>query len=232
MNRKLEGTLSVALTLAAIVIAVGVAKREFFPTAVSATQASTPPPAVYMANWKEALPFGTAIGDTAAPVKIVVLSDVECPACRDFYFTVRDFMKSVPGAASEVYLHYPLRSHRFARPGAQLAECAKDQGKLPAVLDALYTRQDALGLVSWGSIAREAGVLDTARVVKCALSKDRFARIDDGLGYGAKIGLQFTPTIIVNGWRLANTPNTPELTRIVEALRRGQAPFDTLSHTR
>jgi protein-disulfide isomerase len=126
-----------------------------------------------------------------------------------------------------VFVHYPLSQHRFAMAAARAVECAEAEGHFADLVAAIYEKQDSLGLRSWGSYAKEAGIADTTRIVKCASSSSRVSRIEQGIAYGNRLGVQFTPTIVVNGWRLGGTPSKTELIRIIEAIAGGHAPFDT-----
>jgi hypothetical protein len=59
------------------------------------------------------------------------------------------------------FVHFPLPMHRFARPAARATECAGLQGKFGQMVDAVYNKQDSLGLKSWSDYGRDAGVADT-----------------------------------------------------------------------
>jgi protein-disulfide isomerase len=226
MNKRLESGLSFVLTLAAVVMAAGIVKREFFSeTAVAATAAATS--ASFVDNWRDALPVGVSLADSKAPIKIVEFSDLECPSCRSFHHVLGEVLKERRGTVDAVFVHFPLSQHRFARPAARAAECAAVDGSFARFVGAIYDKQDSLGLRSWGAFARDAGIQDTARIAKCASASGKVARIDDGLAFGNKIGALFTPTVMINGWRLGTVPSKEELNRIIEALVQGKKPFDT-----
>ena len=154
-------------------------------------------------------------------------SDLECPACRAFHRALGSVLAAHSKDVSAVFVHYPLAQHRFAMAAARAVECAAAVGQFAQLVASFYDKQDSLGLKSWGSYAREAHIRDTTSIAKCATSSARVARVEAGLAYGNRIGVQFTPTIIINGWRLAGTPSQLELERIVQALLKGEVPFDT-----
>jgi protein-disulfide isomerase len=226
VNNRLEGALSAVLGLAAIAIAISVVTRTFFAHAVPTAAQSMSRPE-FMPSWRDALPIGIQVGDSLAPVKIVELTDLECPACRGFHGTVQKVLKAHPHDASLVYISFPLTMHRFALSAARAAECANKVGRFPEWADLMFEKQDSMGLKSWGSYALEAGITDTASISKCAKDPATVDRIEAGLAYGKKIDLLGTPTVIVNGWRFASPPTEQELTDAVEALAKGDAPFDT-----
>ena len=134
-------------------------------------------------------------------------------------------MKAHPHDVSLLYVAYPLPMHRFALVAARAAECAYHYGRLREWVDEVYDKQDSLGLKSWGSYALEAGLPDTAAVSKCARDPAPVARIQAGMALGDKIHITGTPTVIVNGWRFFYPPTEQDLTKAVEAIAKGKAPF-------
>jgi hypothetical protein len=91
-----------------------------------------------------------------------------------------------------VFVHFPLPIHRFAVQAAQATECASLKGRFLNFIDAVYRKQDSLGLKSWGSYALEAG---------------------------RELGLRWqilgTPTVIINGLRYASPPTKREIDRVI-----------------
>jgi protein-disulfide isomerase len=116
--------------------------------------------------------------------------------------------------------------HRFARPAARALECAGDQLRFGEFVEAVYLQQDSLGLKPWTSIARDAGVTDTARFERCVSEKERVARIEDGVAAATRLNVTATPTVIVNGWKFALPPSEQTLMLTAERLLRGQSPAD------
>ncbi|HEY7897693.1 MAG TPA: thioredoxin domain-containing protein [Gemmatimonadaceae bacterium] len=226
MRNRVEGVISALLALAAIAIAASVVRRSFFPQSQTVEALSLTRPQ-FLPAWKDALPIGISIGDSAAPVKIVELTDLECPACRGFQSTLLNVVQAHPRDVSIVYVSNPLSMHRFALPAARGAECAVKYGKFREWVQLMYDKQDSLGLKSWGSYALEAGIPDSAAITRCATDPSPVDRIEAGLAFGAKIHILGTPTVIVNGWRFPSPPTEQELSDAVEALAKGAAPFDT-----
>lgn len=71
------------------------------------------------------------IGNAAAPVKIIEFSDLECPFCKQFHFTMKQVMNDYGkvGRVAWVYRHFPLDSlHPKASGEAEAAECAGELG--------------------------------------------------------------------------------------------------------
>lgn len=224
----LSATLSVALTLAAVAIAATVVKREFFPSAnprvhlVENEQGLLPSPEwddlLAAAIWDENAPTGTAL--------LVELVDIECPFCQRFHVgPLRDIRQEFSGNLRVAYVHWPLGFHRFARPGAEAAECAGQQGRFGAFLDAVFARQDSLGLKPWPAYAAEADVADLEAFNNCLAEPDRIsARIDAGARLAAVAGYSGTPTILLNGRRFAQPPSADQLRAAITAVLEGREP--------
>ena len=224
MAFNFDRVLSSLLTLAAIVVAAVLVKREFFSG--SATQPVDEPPQ-YVPSWSASFERGHKSGEPDAPVKILELSDFECPFCRRFDSTVKVIESRFPRSVQVSFVHFPLPTHRFAIPAARAAECAADQGKFVPMHDVLFAEQDSLGLKSWNALAGEAGIADTVKFDACLKQQTSFPPIDSGKAYGERIGVHGTPTVIINGWRLSAPPTPDELASIVQSIKSGKSPFTT-----
>jgi len=197
--------LDLVLAAAAVVVAGAVAYRTF-------VQPAPPGPsrgeAEYITEWKDGLGASRVVaGGPGAKAVLVEFTDLECPACAAFHRTLELVRDEFPGDLEVRYVPFPLDRHRFAMPSARGAECAATEGKLAAWIDIVYEAQDSLGLIAWGELAARAGLSDTSAIAKCVLSRERSPAIESGLEYGARVGVSATPTILVNGWKLAGVPN-------------------------
>lgn len=202
MSSRLDTAVSVAIGIAAVVIAASVARNSFFPPR-SATPAGVfeAMPKASPEDWSEALALGHRyFGANAAPVKVVEFVDLECPACRRFHASLREALAAVDSTQIQVVLvHFPLPNHRFALPSARALECAAETGAVARFVDAVYSMQDSLGLVGWGAFARQAGISDTVRIRDCAQRPDAVSRIESSIALGNRMGVLGTPTVFVNG---------------------------------
>lgn len=156
-------------------------------------------------------------GDSAAPVTVVTFMDFECPACRDFALgTERIVRTKYPDELRIVIRHLPLAYHRFAFHAAKAAECAAEQGRFHEMYDVLFAKQDSLGLKSMESFARESTVSNITAFEQCMSSNRVEARIHSDIEAAESAGARGTPTIILNGLRLAQPPQPGELERLVD----------------
>jgi len=216
MADRIERAFTGVLAIATLILAGAAVRREFFPTA-SARPMRTEAPTVE-SDWKDALPVGIRVGDSTARVTMVVFNDLECPACQAFHRTTNAIQDAHPKDVSLVYVHFPLPMHRFAGQAAQAAECANKAGRFREFVNAVFTKQDSLGMKSWGSYAQEAGILDTAAITRCAHDPSPVQRIEAGRALALRWELVGTPTVIINGRRYASSPSREEVERVVQEL--------------
>lgn len=226
MSSPLERVLSAALTVAALVMAGVLVKREFFPTARGPINVPASGVLELDPEWRSYLAHDHVQAPTTAPIVLIEFVDIECPACRGFHLGALKSAKAEFGSKLDVrYVHWPLPSHRFARPGAEAAECAGKQGRLPEFLEAIFSRQDSLGLKSWVQYAAQAGVADTLAFLSCIRAPDALrARIDSGISTAERRSFFGTPTILVNGWKFPGPPSEVRLREVIQDLLAGREP--------
>jgi protein-disulfide isomerase len=227
LERVFGWTIAAITSLAAASVGAAAVHREFI--APRAAGAAPERRSEYVPSWKELIPAGHLVGSPVAPVKILEFADLECPFCREFNRTVRAILRQYPKTVAYVFIHRPLHIHRFARPAARAAECAGMLGRFNETADLLYEKQDSLGLKSWVSYARDAGVQDTVRFAQCLTSSADSAivtaPIDSGVRVADAIGVHATPTVILNGWRFGQPPSDTELVRAIRDLLAGKRPY-------
>ncbi len=166
---------------------------------------------------------GTSIGRADAPVVIYEFADFQCPGCGQFASMVAPLIKErlvQPGKVRYVYYDFPLiQLHQNAFLAARAGRCAGEQGKFWEFHDVIYGQQP-----NWSAEADpsdlfvEYGVrsgVTEGRFEEC-LRSDRYAKeVSESMELGKSLGVQGTPTLIVNGRRLAATPNFADLEKMV-----------------
>ncbi len=63
----------------------------------------------------------------------------------------------------------------------------------------------------------------------CIKKTDPIPRVEEGKALGAKLDVQGTPTIIINGWRLGHPPTEAELDEMVKRILAGKQPTSSTS---
>ncbi|TSC73997.1 MAG: DSBA oxidoreductase [Parcubacteria group bacterium Gr01-1014_44] len=148
------------------------------------------------------------LGEKKAPVTIIEFSDFQCPFCRSFWKDTLPLIKSTyidTGKVKFVYRDFPLSFHSGARPAAEAAECAEDQGKYWQMHDKIFNEQDKQGqgtvqftkedVVKWAS---QIG-LDMGKFNSCLDSGKYRAEVDKDMADGTAAGVSGTPAFFING---------------------------------
>lgn len=87
---------------------------------------------------------GRIRGDSAAPLWVVIISDFQCPYCRQWHdevypSIVREYVDT--RKVRLAYVNLPLSSHEHALESAEAAMCAAVQGRFWEMHDALFRTQ-------------------------------------------------------------------------------------------
>ena len=159
-----------------------------------------------------------SLGNAAAAVTIVVFTDYQCPTCASVHPELERLVKEFGDKVRLVARDFPLDQHAEAFKAAEAAEAAREQGKYWEYIRVLMQNQSALGVESLKTYACEVG-LDPDRF-DAALDSGKFAPlvqrdIDDGI----KLGLKGTPSLFMNGRRVAATTYEDLKIRIEAALK-------------
>ena len=172
---------------------------------------------------------GYVIGSSEAPVEIIEYADFQCPACGVFATVQLPDIKNrlvATGRVRWVYRDFPLdQIHPFARLAAHSAACANEQGKFVEQHDRIYA-----GQARWSSggannmfrdYAREIG-LDIAGYDDCMKSARYAGRIQASLEGGVRLGVNATPSLLINGRLYPGALGSDAIRRMVDSL----APID------
>ena len=112
-------------------------------------------------------------------------------------------MEKYPNDVKLVIKHFPLSSHKFARPAAKAAMAAHKQGKFWEFHAKLFQNYRSLNEQKVQEIATELE-LDMEKFAADRKSPEINALIERDLRNGAAIGVRGTPTIFLNGKRVKN----------------------------
>ena len=231
MSDRFERLTNLALAVSALAIAGVVVRRELFPAKAAAMpegEARQTP--IFVNDWKSITQMGSPIGHANAPITVVEFGDLECPYCKVYHNgTLSGIRKTFGNKVVVSFVHYPISTHRFARPAARAAECAKAVGQFGVFVDAVYGKQDSLGLKSWTSYARDAGIADTATFRTCTAATTPLLTVDSGVAVGKRLLIKGTPSIMLNGWLFEMPPTEATLSKAIAALLSGSPPFRAAS---
>jgi protein-disulfide isomerase len=223
MRVKWEAVLTATLVMCALITTGLVVRREILPPSQASSQPVTRKP-VFIQDWRSRLSQGVRLGSDDAPVQLVAFADFECPFCAAYHKVLNAVRQRYPTQVSLTYIHFPLRIHRFAVPAARVAECAGAQGRFEAMAEQLFEQQASLGLKPWSEYAQDAGVPDLQEFDGCVESTGPVPRLEAGRQLGEKLDVKGTPTLVVNGWMLAQPPSAEDLDAMVQAVLAGKSP--------
>jgi protein-disulfide isomerase len=157
---------------------------------------------------------GTSRGPDKAPVTIVEFSDLQCPHCKDAQPVIDKLLTAEPNARF-VFQQFPLPMHNWAAKGAAYADCIGRSSK-----DAFWkfvqgTYDEQANITESNADERLTGIADKAGakgadIAVCAAKPDTKARIDKSIALGQSVGVTGTPTVFINGRRIANVTQVPE----------------------
>lgn len=149
-------------------------------------------------------------GSPKAKVTIVEYSDLQCPYCKNAHLELEKNLQAAYGKKVRwVFKHFPLTSiHPWAYPGGIAVACAQKQKP-----EASWTMTSAFFEhskdVTAGNIrekalefAKEAG-LNVEKFGSCYDNQESKAIVDADMQEAQSLGVNSTPTFIVNGRRIS-----------------------------
>ena len=164
----------------------------------------------------EVAAVGPARGPEAAPITIVEFSDFQCPFCQRVIPTLDEVLEKYPDQVRVVYRNLPLRSHDRARPAAEAALCADEQGQFWPYHDKLFENTRQLEDDNLLAYAGELG-LDAGKFKAC-YEENRFAQqVSDDVDAARAAGISGTPAFVVNGILISGAKPPAEFYRIIDA---------------
>lgn len=156
-----------------------------------------------------------ARGSDKAAVEIIEFSDFQCPFCQRANPTVQQVMSTYGDRIKFVYRHYPLPNHPNARPSAEAAACAQDQGKFWEYHDRLFADPSKLADADLKQHAATLG-LDMAKFTSCVDTRQHRADVDADVAAANEVGVTGTPAFFINGRALEGAQPFEAFKRIID----------------
>ncbi len=160
----------------------------------------------------EGSPF---MGRADAPVEIVEFSDFQCPFCASVPPMLEEVLEKNPDTVKLVFKHFPLAFHKQAEPAARASLAAANQGKFWPYHDKLFANGKTLTDDSYKKIAEELG-LDVERLLKDMDSPTVVRKVRQDILDAQRIGVNSTPSLFVNGWRLTGKRTAENIQELVD----------------
>jgi protein-disulfide isomerase len=165
-------------------------------------------------------------GGAKAPITVIMFSDYQCPFCKRGEDVIDKVMETYGDKVRLVFRDYPLPMHPQARPAADAANCAHQQGKFWEYHAKLFNNQSKLADSDLKGYAKELG-LDEAKFAKCLTDKPYKAAIDKDVADGSKIGVNGTPAFFINGRMLSGAQPFEKFKEIIDEELAAKAPAKT-----
>lgn len=156
-----------------------------------------------------------SFGPANAKVTVVEFSDFECPYCSRAANVTHQVREKYGDRVRVVFRQFPLSFHQNAQPSAEAALAAHAQGKFWEFHDKLFANQRQLDKASLETYAKDTG-LDLAKF-KESVEKKAFAdAIKADMKMGESVAVQGTPTMFVNGERIANPTDFASVSQAID----------------
>lgn len=164
-------------------------------------------------------------GADSASVQIIEFVDLQCPACRAFQQTMDTLEQRHPDYVSAFYMPLPLSEiHPEARAAAVVAECVARDGHLSAFVRVALLNPPLVASQDWAALRQRAGVDETPDQQACIEQGTTGSYVDSIVITARAMGINATPTILVNGWKFEGTVTIAELDAIIALVAAGKRP--------
>jgi protein-disulfide isomerase len=167
--------------------------------------------------------FAPGIGTSGAPVVVVIFSDFQCPHCKEEAKMIRaNLIQTFSKEVRAYFKDFPLEQiHNWAKPAAIAGSCIyrEEQDKFWPFHDWAFDKQEQLTAETFR--AKLEGFLADNKiaappVLKCFDTKATEADVNKSFAEGRALDVNSTPTLFVNGRKLAGNLSWPQLKQIIE----------------
>jgi protein-disulfide isomerase len=161
-------------------------------------------------------PGAPAFGPEKSAVTLVAFSDFQCPFCSRAAVATQKIKEKYGDKIHFVFRQFPLSFHKNAHLAAEAALAANAQGKFWQFHDKLFADQTKIERPGLEDAAKAVGLDMTA--FKKALDSNSFApSVDADMKLGESVNVDGTPTIFLNGARVADPTNFDTIAKEIDA---------------
>ncbi len=168
--------------------------------------------------------FQPALGTAGAPVVVVGFSDMQCPHCKIEAQMLREnLIKNYPKEVRWYFKDFPLESlHPWAKAAAMAGRCVFQQNAdaFWDYHDFIFSKQESLTaenlkdqILTW---AKDNKSLDSVKLGACMDTKATQAEVEKEMEEGRALDITGTPTLFINGRRIGQTIEWPNLKMIID----------------
>jgi protein-disulfide isomerase len=178
-------------------------------------------------NELQAAAHGPSQGPAGALLTIVEFGDLQCPSCKAAQPTIEKLTQDLPSTRL-IFQPFPLPMHNWALKAADYGECVTKQSNEAffKFMKAVYQKQEDITLENADeqlkAAATSAGV-NAEAVAACAVLPATEARVKQSVALGTNPAIEVTgtPTLFLNGRKIANVNGMPY--EILKAIAQYQA---------
>src|SRR5215831_1867429 len=164
------------------------------------------------------------VGTQGAPVVIVEFSDFECPYCQKEAGILRQNLLSAYSTQVHFYFkQFPLTTlHPWAKSAAIASRCVYRQNgdAFWKYHDWIFEHQNDINpdnlkekALDW---AKDQKNIDALQLTSCMDNKATEAEVDKDVADGRALGVDSTPTLFINGRRIASAAEWPTLKAVID----------------
>jgi protein-disulfide isomerase len=169
--------------------------------------------------------FQPALGTAGAPVVIVAFSDLQCPHCKvEAEMLRKNLIQNYPTQVRLYFKDFPLESlHPWAKAAAMAGRCVFQQNAdaFWDYHDFIFSKQESLApetlkdqILTW---AKDNKSLDSVKLGACIDNKATLSEVEKEVEEGHALDITGTPTLFINGRRIGQTIEWPNLKMIIDS---------------
>jgi protein-disulfide isomerase len=168
--------------------------------------------------------FQPSLGTPGATVVVVLFSDFQCPFCKAEAQMIRqNLIAAYPTQVRLYFVDFPLvQLHPWAKAAAIGGRCVfhQDPASFWDYYDWIYGHQETITADNLKSIAtiwsKDRKDIDTLQFGSCMDTKETEKEVDAEMAKGKEMEIEGTPTLFVNGRRIPNSVEWPNLKATID----------------
>jgi protein-disulfide isomerase len=166
---------------------------------------------------------GPSLGTPGAPVMVVLFTDFQCPYCKEQAKVIQqNLLGAYPKEVRLYFKDFPLEQiHPWAKTAAIAGRCVYQQN--PASFwqyhDWVFDQQAQITLENFRSKLMDFAKgkeIDSLQLGRCLDTKATEAEVDKSIAEAKSLQVNSTPTLFINGRRLASQLTWPQLKEIID----------------
>jgi protein-disulfide isomerase len=168
--------------------------------------------------------FQPSLGTPGATAVLVVFSDFQCPHCKaEGQMLRQSLIASYPTQVRLYFIDFPIESlHPWAKAAAIGARCVfrQDPGSFWDYHDWVFGHQESITPENLKEIvtiwAKDRKDIDSLQLGQCMDTKGTEKEVDAEMEEGRVLQVEATPTLFINGRRVANSMTWPDLKATID----------------